>query len=49
VKKSQSPKKGQVGAALLLIKPGLATDAVGLVLLIFVYLIQKLKPGRANP
>jgi TRAP transporter 4TM/12TM fusion protein len=38
-----------VGAALLLIKPGLATDAIGLILLIFVFLLQKLRPGRANP
>lgn len=34
-----------VAAALLLIKPGLTTDLIGLGLLIFVYLFQRLDPG----
>lgn len=38
-----------VAASLLLIKPGLATDALGLGLLIFVYLVQRWASGKAKP
>jgi len=38
-----------VAASLLLIKPGLATDALGLGLLIFIYLVQRLGSERTKP